>query len=371
MGRVLAFVERDLRKFMRNPVTILSSILLPIVYLMVLGNAFQGTVKNLPLAVIDQDHGPYAKRMIERIQSIEAGPATVEHSLMLDPGKAEAMVRAGKLKGALIIPPNFSKAVARGTSPQIGLIIDNTDAISSAALKQALSEAFNYLKIDAISVRPDRGVPQLSTLELYRKLDYDASIVPGAVIMAIFMGTLTTGAFSVVMDRFQGVHEAYLSTPLTKGELTLAILISGVFVTTLIALIVLGAGIRLTDLKVASGLSAYLAIVMVIILSAMGLLSMMCCLLARVDHPRIVGIFGGFLNIILFFPSGAVYPIESFPPWLRSFSKINPESYAVHALKSILFKGMNWHAVQDDLIFLSGFTIVMYLAATLSFKRTL
>lgn len=371
MGRVLAFVERDLRKFTRNPVIIFSSVCLPMVYLLVLGNSFQGTVKNLPLAVIDQDHGPYAKRMIERIHSIEAGPGTLEYMMMVDAGQAEADVRSGRLKGALIIPPDFSKSVSRGTSPQVGLIIDNTDAISTAALQRVLTEAFTYLKVDAIAVRPDRRIPQLRTLELYRKLDYDASIVPGAVIMAIFMGTMTTGAFSVVMDRFQGVHEAYLSTPLTRGELTLAILISGVFVTTLIALIVLGTGIRLTGLEVASGLSAYLAIVMVIMLSSMGLLSMMCFLLARVDHPRIVGIFGGFLNIILFFPSGAVYPIESFPPWLRTFSKVNPESYAVHALKSILFKGMNWSAVQDDLIFLSGFTIVMYSLATLNFKRTL
>ena len=33
------------------------------------------------------------------------------------------------------------------------------------------------------------------------------------------------------------------------------------------------------------------------------------------SHPRLVGAFAGFLNVILFFPSGAIYPIESFPPW--------------------------------------------------------
>lgn len=356
---------------MRNPLTIFSSICLPIVYLLVLGNSFQGSLKNLPLGLVDLDHGPYAKRMIERIRSLEVGPDTVEMRMMRDSGEAEAQVRSGQLKGALIIPPDFSKAVFRGTTPQVGLIVDNTDSVSAAALQQALRAAFSALKLDAVSVRPNRVVPQIRSMELYRKVDYDASIVPGAVIMAIFMGTMTTGAFNLVMDRFLGVHESYLSTPLTKGELVLGIIISGVFVTTLIALVVLGVGIWLTDLRVAAGVSSFLAVVMVIALSAMGLLSMMCVFLARVDHPRIVGLFGGFLNIIFFFPSGAVYPIESFPAWLRAFSKVNPESYAVHALRSILFKGMNWQAVQADLLFLSGFMGLMLLLSTLTFKRTL
>jgi hypothetical protein len=31
-------------------------------------------------------------------------------------------------------------------------------------------------------------------------------------------------------------------------------------------------------------------------------------------HPRLAGVFAGFLNVVLFFPSGAIYPVESFPP---------------------------------------------------------
>ena len=37
-------------------------------------------------------------------------------------------------------------------------------------------------------------------------------------------------------------------------------------------------------------------------------------MLGRAGRPRLVGTFSGFLNEILFFPSGAIYPVESFPP---------------------------------------------------------
>ena len=71
-------------------------------------------------------------------------------------------------------------------------------------------------------------------------------------------------------------------------------------------------------------------------------------LLARASNPRVVGASAGFLNVILFFPSGAIYPVESFPHWLRAFARYNPETHAVSALKSILFKGANFAAISND-----------------------
>ena len=70
-------------------------------------------------------------------------------------------------------------------------------------------------------------------------------------------------------------------------------------------------------------------------------------------------------------PSGAIYPIASFPQWLKAFAKVNPEAYAVHALKSILFKGLDLRSILVDVVFLSAFTVVMMTTAIVTFKRTL
>jgi ABC-2 type transport system permease protein len=75
--------------------------------------------------------------------------------------------------------------------------------------------------------------------------------------------------------------------------------------------------------------------------------------------------------VILFFPSGAIYPIESFPPWLRAFAHYNPETHAVSALKSILFKGANFAAISNDVTFLIVFTAIMLVIASMTVKRTL
>lgn len=63
--------------------------------------------------------------------------------------------------------------------------------------------------------------------------------------------------------------------------------------------------------------------------------------------------------------------MESFPGWLKVFSKCNPAVYAVHALKSILFKNAGIAVIYRDILFLSLFTIVLMPIAILTVKRTL
>jgi ABC-2 type transport system permease protein len=191
------------------------------------------------------------------------------------------------------------------------------------------------------------------------------------IVMALFMGSLTSGVFNWVMDRFMGVTECYLVTPLSRWNLAGGVLASSVSVTSIAAVLVMLIGLLITGGVVTGGLPAMLMLVGVIILGATGILAMTFALLARATNPRIVGISAGFLNVILFFPSGAVYPVESFPPWLRTFAHYNPETHAVSALKSILFKGANFPAIAGDVAFLAIFTVVMLLLASLTVKRTL
>jgi len=57
MNRMMAIVERELRKFFRSPALMLVSMVFPLIQLLVLGNAFGGKIRDARLAVVDQDHG--------------------------------------------------------------------------------------------------------------------------------------------------------------------------------------------------------------------------------------------------------------------------------------------------------------------------
>lgn len=373
MTRLFAVVERDLRRFVRNPLVIASSIVMPLLYLIILGSSFQGTLKNLPIVVVNMDNGPYSLRVMDRLMALEAGPRYLQIFRESDQGKAVEGVKNGRYKGALILPPDFSRDIMKGKGGEIGLFLDNTETIASETIRNAVIAGISNIEVRFIPVREKHQNPIVRYIELYKKVDYDQSLIPGIVIMAIFLGTMTTGAFNTVMDKFLGLDESYLLTPLSKRDIVLGLVISGVIITTTIAIIVLFLGSLISGIHLWKILSpvALLSAVLIIILSILGLIGMMFVILGRANHPRIVGVLGGFLNVIFFFPSGAIYPIESFPIWLKIFAKVNPESYSVHALRAILFKGDNLTAIRGDFIFLTCFAIITLSIATFTYKREL
>jgi ABC-type polysaccharide/polyol phosphate export permease len=97
----------------------------------------------------------------------------------------------------------------------------------------------------------------------------------------------------------------------------------------------------------------------------------MFLLMVRVSDPLMPRAIFGVLNTLLFFPSGAVYPQQAFPGWMRAIAAIDPFTYSVHAFKSLLLKNTGFAALTTDLTYLLVFTVVAMTAATALFRRTL
>jgi ABC-2 type transport system permease protein len=66
-----------------------------------------------------------------------------------------------------------------------------------------------------------------------------------------------------------------------------------------------------------------------------------------------------------------VYPTQGLPGWLRVVSRIDPFTYAVHALRVLLLKGAAVSVLLPDLLFLAGFAAVMTTGSVMLFRRTL
>ena len=109
----------------------------------------------------------------------------------------------------------------------------------------------------------------------------------------------------------------------------------------------------------------------VIVVTAIALVSMMFLLMVRVNDPLVPRATFGVLNTFLYFPSGAVYPTQAFPGWMRAISKIDPFTYAVHAFKCLVLKNTGFTAIGYDLLYLTIFSVVAMTLATQLFRRTL
>jgi ABC-2 type transport system permease protein len=114
-----------------------------------------------------------------------------------------------------------------------------------------------------------------------------------------------------------------------------------------------------------------LRMALLVVVTALALISMMFLLMVRVSDPLVPRAVFGVLNTVLFFPSGAVYPIQAFPPWMKAIAVADPFTYAVHGFKELTLKNTGLLAIAPDLGFLVVFTVLAMAAATFLFRRTL
>ena len=97
MNRIMAIVEREMRKFFRSPALMLASMIFPLVQLIILGNAFGGKIRDARVALVDQDGGTQALKIREAFDSVRSNIRTFVPIYYDDEKKAVDDVRNGKL----------------------------------------------------------------------------------------------------------------------------------------------------------------------------------------------------------------------------------------------------------------------------------
>jgi ABC-2 type transport system permease protein len=370
MHRIWAIIERDLRRFRRSPVLVIVSILMPLVQLVVLGYAFGGKIKNLHVGVVDEDHGVPAIKLKEMCQAVAANAFTFDTVAYSDKTAVLTDLRDGKLNGVLNIPPLFSRKVLAGENPRVALVEDNTDQFSATALQDsfaAMLEAYNGPKVPP---RTSPGV-NLSVVEVYPYVPYIQFLLPGTITLSIFVSAMIGGGIIFIDDKARGLHEGYLVTPIRKFELILGFTLAGAAKAIIAGVVLITVGSLIAGIPDPLNPLRMARMLVLVVATSMALISMMFLIMVRVSDPLVPRAIFGMLNTVLYFPSGAVYPTESFPAWMRVITVVDPFSYAVHGFKELVLKNTGLAAISYDLAFLVGFTVLALGTATVLFKRTL
>jgi ABC-2 type transport system permease protein len=370
MHRTLAIVERELRRFKRSPMLIVMAMIMPLVQLVVLGYAFGGNVKHLKVAVVDQDHGIPAIRIRELALAASSGAMTIDTFEYADEGQALSDLRNGRVNGVLTIPDGFSRRVLQRSQPRIALVADNTDTFVSVALASTVNAMLGSYNQTATAARA-RGQATLDVVEIYPYVPYVQYLLPGSICMSIFMMVMIGGGIIFIDDKARGLHEGYLVTPITKLELIAGFNVSGTIKAVLAGFVLMTLGALVAGIPDPFEPMRMFRVFVVIVATSFCLISLMFLLMVRVTDPLMPRAMFGVLNTVLYFPSGAVYPQQGFPGWMQVIAAVDPFTYAVHALKSLLLKNTGFGAIAGDLGYLIAFSIVSMTAATLLFRRTL
>ena len=370
MNRMMAIVEREMRKFFRSPALMLASMIFPLVQLIILGNAFGGKIRDARVAIVDQDGGTQALRIREAFDSVRANIRTFVPIPYDNEKQAVEDVRNGKLQGAVIIPPQYSRRVYEENHPRIAVVVDNSDNFMSSAIESELTELTNTLNQPTVSPRLLRQTA-LDIVELYPYIEYMKYLLPGSLVLAMFVSVMIGGGMLYIDDKARGVHEGYLVTPITKLELVLGLNLAGAIKAVMTGLIIVGIGSLLAGVGTIFQPATILGLICMIVLTSLALNTMMFLMMVRIEDPLVPRAMFGILNTLLFFPSGSVYPIQAFPAWLQVIAKADPFTYAVDGFKCLLLKETAFSAVAGDILFLSIFAAITLGIAIPLFKRTL
>jgi len=370
MNRMMAIIEREMRKFFRSPALMMASMIFPLVQLIVLGNAFGGKIRDAKMGLVDEDHGTQAIRIKEAFDAVHANAGTFTTIPYDNEVQAREDVRNGKIQGAVIIPAQYSKMVYEKNHPRIALIVDNSDNFMSSTFEDKMTEVTNSLNEPDVSPRLLQQTA-LEVVELYPYIEYMKYLLPGSITLAMFVSVMIGGGMLYIDDKARGVHEGYLVTPITKSELVFGLNGAGAIKAVMTGVVISLVGSLLAGVGTIFNPATFLGLVVMIVLTSVAFNTMMFLMMVRIEDPLVPRAIFGILNTLLFFPSGSIYPVEAFPVWLRAIAKVDPFTYAVHGFKSLLLKETGLAAIVPDIIYLSIFAVITLAAAVPLFKRTL
>ena len=171
---------------------------------------------------------------------------------------------------------------------------------------------------------------------------YLAYLTPGQIIFAVFFATAWSG-MSLLSDYRSGYLDKLRASPITRASILWGELAPLLLTSAFMGGSILGISILL-GVTVASGLPGVL---MILALSAgFGLAwsgtSFVPALITKNEQAA------GTLAIVfipLAFLSTAYVPVSLMPDWLQAFNRVNPVSYVIEALRSLITTGFDWPVI--------------------------
>jgi len=197
-------------------------------------------------------------------------------------------------------------------------------------------------------------------------ITYVEFIAPGVLVQSIVFVSIFYG-LTVIWERDMGVLNKLLVTPVPRSAIVIGKALSagvrGLFQSLVILILaeLLGARIILNPFYLALSV-----ILIVITCAAFASLSMLIASFLK-TRERFMGI-GQAITMPLFFASNAIYPISLMPNWLKIIAMINPLSYTVEGLRSLMILG-DLSNLPLDFVACLLFALTTTSIASLTFKK--
>jgi ABC-2 type transport system permease protein len=371
--RLLSIIRKEFIQILRDPRTLVIILLIPIVQLFLLGYAATTDVKNVPLSVWDQSRSSASRALITAFK--EADYFVIAYDLDSE-AEIQQLIEEGKTSAVLVIPPDYAQNVLKGNASVL-VILDGSDSTSGAtalSMARLIGQSYGTKLMSEQAMRSGKGLMVSAPVEVRTSVWYNPDLIsahfmiPGVIGMILYAITTILTATAIVRERERGTIEQLIVTPIRSWELLVGKLLPYVVLAFMDTFEVLIIGHWWFGVPVRGSLALVLLASGLLLLSSLGI-GLFVSTLANTQQEAMLTVFATLLPSI--FLAGFFFPIQAMPFVLQIISYAVPLRYFLTAIRALLLKGVGLAAIQNEMLALTLFGVVIMAAAALRFRKRL
>jgi ABC-2 type transport system permease protein len=371
--RLLSLMRKEFIQIVRDPRTLALTLIMPVMQLFLLGYAATNDVRNISLAVFDQDRSPASRELLAAYRAADYFRLDYDVGSEAD---LRALVDRGAARAGLVIPPDYGADIAAGRTAQVAFVIDGSDpTLASTALSaatfigQAQSTA---LTVQRVALRGAASPPP--AVEVRTQVWYNPDLVSAYYMVPALIGLilqfLTTilTSTAIVRERERGTIEQLIVTPIRSWELVVGKLAPYVLIAFFDTLEILAAGVLIFGVPINGSLPLLLLLSGLFLATTLGI----GLLISTVSNTQQEAMMSAMFTMLpTLFLSGFFFPLAAMPPVLQWLSYLVPLRYFLIVVRGIILKGVGPEALLPEIIALSIFAVLIMGAAALRFRKRL
>ena len=359
LSRLVAFMEKEAREILRDPITLAVALLMPLIMLFLFGYAISLDVNEVALGVFDQDRSPASRQLVDQfVQSDQFRMA----GDFIAASEVEDSLQQGRVKLVLVIPPAFEEHLARGGAEAVQIIVDGTYSATANLVAHYAEAIVTGFRSDAVpQIRVEARVwynPALTSVTY---------VVPGlfGVILMAFPPLLT--ALAIVREKETGTIQQIFASPLTRAEFLAGKLIPYGVIAFLQIVMVIGVSYLWFDVPLRGNIGLVIGAGLIYVVCTVGI----GLLVSTVTRSQLIAMLLALIVTLMpsFLFSGFLFPIFTMPYALQLYTRLFPVRYFVDLSRGVVLRGAGLPELLPSVLLLGGYTLAVFLFAVWRFRK--
>lgn len=362
-------IEKEFKQLWRNPFILFIIIALPVLVMLVFPWATTMEIKNVNVAVVDNDRSDLSRLLTEKIASTEYFDIT---GVFMRSEEAMQEIEYGDADIILEIPYGFEEDILSDANSSLLIeanAVNGTKASLGSSYLEMIIVSFAEqagVSRGALSVSAPGGIAVDSYYWFNPAMDYKIPMIPALIMLVVALITGFLPAMNIVGEKEAGTIEQINVTPVPK----ITFIVGKLIPYWIIGVVVLSVGMVVAWLLYGlrpegSVLLLFgLSFVFIFGISGLGLIiSNYSCTMQQAMFM----IF--FIIIVFILMCGIFTPISSMPEWARIISMFDPFTYFAEIMRMIYLKGSTLRDILPNVYPLIAFFVVITGWAILSYRK--